>query len=67
MEYYRTKNGERVYISTSKQFASRPNDIPDEMVYRVRDGHALWGDTRADLITEKQYLKLKNKKTNAKH
>lgn len=56
MEYYRIKQtGERVYISQSKEFASRPNDT-QEMIYRVKDGYALWGLTRADIITEKEWL-----------
>ncbi len=50
MEIFRTKiKGDRVYIAKAKH-------SNDEMIYRVKDGHALWGYTRNDLITEKEYL-----------
>ncbi len=62
MIYYRTiKGGERVYIAEGKHHASVPVS-PGEMIYRVRDGHALWGYTREDIITEAEWLKQRNKK-----
>lgn len=63
MEYYRTKTtGERVYIAESKQFPSQPGKEKDQMVYRVRDGHALWGYSIDNVIPESEWLKEKRKK-----
>ena len=67
MEYFRTKiNGTRVYVAKAKRFPSRPDDDPGEMVYRVKDGHALWGYTRDDLIAEDVWL-ANRQKSKAKH
>ena len=57
MEYYRTKiKGERVYITTETD--PRWNGM---MIYRVRDGHALWGYTLDDVVLEKEWLKNRSK------
>lgn len=71
MKYYRTKDGTKVYIASSKQFPPRDitigskttrmhDDPPIDMVYRVKDGHALWGCNIEDLIPEEEWIQ-KNK------
>ena len=66
MTYYRTQTGERVYFADGKMFPSRPNDKPEEMLYRARDGHALWGYTRKDVVLESVWLTLNAKKKKSK-
>ena len=57
----RTKEkGTRVFVAASKW-----NDGSD-MVYRVKDGHAMWGLTINDLITENEWLKQNEKNTTKK-
>jgi hypothetical protein len=59
---FRTKDGTRVYLTNGKSHYTRPNDAPNESVVRVKDGHALWGYSRQDLMTEEDWKNISNQK-----
>jgi len=61
VNYFRTKKtGERVYVAESKQRPSSPQPT-HETIYRVKDGHALWGYTMNDIVLEKDWINPKKK------
>lgn len=61
-EYYRIRGTDtQVYVADAKRW---PRDAePHSMVYRRRDGRALWGVGLEELITEQEWLEARKQKT----
>lgn len=69
---YRLKDGTRVTVARSKQFpiGNCRSDCEREMrermneqvgIFRVKDGHEIWGCTTTDLLTEEEWLATRKK------